>query len=49
MNDFLDYTDIDMAIGGGPSGITAGHYIAKAGYEVAIFERKLPIEGGMWG
>ena len=49
MNDFLDYTDIDVAIGGGgPSGITAGYYLAKAGYKVALFERKLPIGGGMW-
>lgn len=50
MNDFLDYTDIDVAIGGGgPSGITAGYYLAKAGYKVALFERKLSIGGGMWG
>ena len=50
MNDFLDYTDMDVAIGGGgPSGITAGYYLAKAGYKVALFERKLSIGGGMWG
>ena len=48
MNDFLDYTDIDVAIGGGgPSGITAGYYLAKAGYKVALFERKLSIGGGI--
>ena len=50
MNDLLDYTDMDVAIGGGgPSGITAGYYLAKAGYKVALFERKLSIGGGMWG
>ena len=50
MDDFLEYTDMDVAIGGGgPSGITAGYYLAKAGYKVALFERKLSIGGGMWG
>lgn len=50
MNDFLDYTDMDVAIGGGgPSGLTAGYYLAKAGYKVALFERKLSMGGGMWG
>ncbi|MGZ7043164.1 MAG: sulfide-dependent adenosine diphosphate thiazole synthase [Methanobacterium sp.] len=50
MEDFIDYTDIDVAIGGGgPAGLTAGYYIAKAGFKVALFERKLSIGGGMWG
>ena len=50
MQDFIDYTDIDVAIGGGgPAGITAGYYLAKAGLKVALFERKLSIGGGMWG
>src|SRR5690606_23910216 len=50
MEDLLDYTDMDVAIGGGgPSGIVAGYYLAKAGYKVALFERKLSIGGGMWG
>ena len=50
MDDLLDYTDMDVAIGGGgPSGIVAGYYLAKAGYKVALFERKLSIGGGMWG
>jgi thiazole biosynthesis enzyme len=50
MDDLLDYTDMDVAIGGGgPSGVTAGYYLAKAGYKVALFERKLSIGGGMWG
>lgn len=50
MEDFIDYTDMDVAIGGGgPAGLTAGYYLAKAGLKVALFERKLSIGGGMWG
>lgn len=42
--------DLDVAIvGGGPSGILAAYYIAKAGYRVALFDRKLSPGGGMWG
>lgn len=40
MEDFLDYTDMDVAIGGGgPAGLTAGYYLAKAGIKVALFEK----------
>ncbi len=43
-------TDVDVAIAGaGPAGITAAKYLAEAGYNVAIFERKLSPGGGMWG
>jgi len=42
--------ELDVAIvGGGPSGIVAGYYLAKAGKRVALFERKLSIGGGLWG
>ncbi|MBN1628070.1 MAG: thiazole biosynthesis protein [Deltaproteobacteria bacterium] len=42
--------DTDAAIvGGGPSGLVAGYYLAKAGKKVVLFERKLSIGGGMWG
>ena len=42
--------DCDVAIaGGGPAGITAAYYLAAAGYNVALFERKLGVGGGMWG
>lgn len=42
--------DIDAAIvGGGPSGLVAAYYLAKAGKKVALFERKLAPGGGMWG
>ncbi len=45
-----DNLDIDVAIvGGGPSGLVAGYYLAQAGRKVAMFERKLSIGGGMWG
>ena len=31
MQDFLDYTDMDVAIGGGgPAGLTAGYYLSKS-------------------
>ncbi len=42
--------EIDVAIvGAGPSGMLAGYYLAKWGFKVAIFERKLAPGGGMWG
>jgi thiazole biosynthesis enzyme len=42
--------EIDVAVvGGGPAGLTAGYYLAKAGKKVALFERKLSVGGGMWG
>ncbi|MFP4446597.1 MAG: sulfide-dependent adenosine diphosphate thiazole synthase [Desulfosudaceae bacterium] len=46
----LNHLEVDAAIvGGGPSGLVAGYYLGKAGYKVAMFERKLSIGGGMWG
>jgi thiamine thiazole synthase len=45
-----DHLDLDAAIvGGGPAGMVAGYKLAKDGYKVAMFERKLSIGGGMWG
>ncbi len=42
--------ETDVAIvGGGPSGLVAGYYLARAGRKVVLFERKLSIGGGMWG
>lgn len=50
MRDFLDLTELDVAIAGaGPSGLTAARYLAKAGVKVAVFERNLYVGGGMWG
>ena len=38
---------LDVAIvGGGPSGIVAAYYLAKAGVRVALFDRKLSPGGG---
>lgn len=45
-----DNLDVDVAIvGGGPAGLTAGYYLARANKRVALFERKLSVGGGMWG
>jgi thiazole biosynthesis enzyme len=42
--------DLDVAVvGGGPAGLVAGHFLAKEGFRVALFEKKLSIGGGMWG
>ena len=42
--------ELDVAIAGaGPSGMVAAYYLAKAGFNTAIFERKLSVGGGMWG
>jgi thiazole biosynthesis enzyme len=47
---FRDYLSSDVAIaGGGPAGLCAAYYLAKAKKKVALFERKLSVGGGMWG
>ncbi len=38
-----------VIVGAGPAGLTAGYYLAKAGYKVALLERKLSTGGGIWG
>jgi len=46
----LDHLEVDVAVvGGGPAGLTAAYYLAKANKKVVLFERKLSIGGGMWG
>ncbi|TCK03986.1 sulfide-dependent adenosine diphosphate thiazole synthase [Phorcysia thermohydrogeniphila] len=41
--------EVDVAIvGGGPSGLVAGYYLAREGFKVSIYERHLAIGGGMW-
>lgn len=50
MKKFKESLELDVAIvGGGPSGLVAGYYLAKQGYNVAMFESKLSIGGGIWG
>ena len=45
-----DHLENDVVIvGGGPAGLTAGYYLAKAGIKTIILERKLTIGGGTWG
>ncbi|HIC92317.1 MAG TPA: FAD-dependent oxidoreductase, partial [Syntrophaceae bacterium] len=45
-----DHMHLDVAIvGGGPSGLVAAYYLAKAGRKVALFEKRPSIGGGMWG
>lgn len=50
LKDLLESMEVEVAIvGAGPSGMTAGYYLAKDGIKTAIFERKLSVGGGMWG
>lgn len=47
---FSQGLDLDVAIvGAGPAGLVAAYYLAKAKVNVALFERKLSVGGGMWG
>jgi len=44
-----DALELDVAIvGAGPSGLVAGYYLAKAGKNIGLFEKKLSVGGGMW-
>lgn len=47
---FIENLNQDVIIAGaGPAGLTTAYYLAKNGFRVSIFERKLSIGGGMWG
>ena len=42
--------DVDVAmVGAGPSNLTAGYYLGKAGIKAVILESKLAPGGGLWG
>jgi len=46
----VDSLEVDVCIaGGGPAGMIAAYHLAKAGYKVNLYERKLSLGGGMWG
>lgn len=50
LNKFIDNLDQDVIIAGaGPAGLTTAYYLAREGFKVSVFERKLSIGGGMWG
>ena len=47
---FDESLEVDCAVvGAGPAGLVAAYHLARDGYKVALFERKLSIGGGMWG
>ncbi|HIP17441.1 MAG TPA: thiazole biosynthesis protein [Methanothermococcus okinawensis] len=49
-NMWMDILEVDVVIvGGGPSGLTAGKYLAENGLKVVILERHLSFGGGTWG
>jgi thiazole biosynthesis enzyme len=46
----LSVLEVDVAmVGGGPSNLTAGFYLGRAGIKAVVFESKLAPGGGMWG
>lgn len=47
---FTNHIENDVVIvGGGPSGLVLGYYLAKSGIKTAIYEKKLSPGGGIWG
>jgi len=38
-----------VVVGGGPSGMVAGYYLARGGFKVVLLERRLSLGGGIWG
>ena len=47
-DEFPDKSEWDVVIiGGGPNGLMAGAYLAKAGVKVAVVERRYEAGGGL--
>ncbi len=47
---FMEALQCDVAIvGAGPSGLVSAYYLAKKGFSVSLFEKKLSLGGGIWG
>ncbi|RKQ84269.1 sulfide-dependent adenosine diphosphate thiazole synthase [Brockia lithotrophica] len=50
LEEFRTIVDLDVAVvGSGPSGLVAARELAKRGYRVAVFEKRLSVGGGLWG
>ncbi len=50
LKSLIDAVESDVVIGGGgPSGLCAGYYLAKAGIKTVLFESALKLGGGMPG
>ncbi|RLF07515.1 MAG: ribose 1,5-bisphosphate isomerase [Thermoprotei archaeon] len=48
--DWVENSYVDVVIvGAGPSGMTAARYLAKSGFKVVLFERRLSFGGGIGG
>lgn len=50
LKDWLEFAKCDVVIAGaGPSGLTAGRYLAEKGFKTLIMERRLSFGGGIGG
>ncbi|RLF09603.1 MAG: ribose 1,5-bisphosphate isomerase [Thermoprotei archaeon] len=48
--DWIENTSVDVVVvGAGPSGMTAARYLARKGFKVVLFERRLSFGGGIGG